>query len=265
MAKPRNRRGRGTARWHRWLGITAALPALAIAATGVLINHGNALELDARPVYARWLLGWYGIEVPGGGIAYRAGPTVVSQLGEALYLDGRRLRLPSAVEPAGRLRGALAIDPALLVALSGQALLLDADGRLIEAIEVPELAPGLGNSGIDAVARSSDGFAALRIGQTVVTSDSGLLRWSRSARDPESFDWIRPVQPGPALRKRMQAAWHGGSITWERVLLDLHSGRLFGRLGVWIVDLVSLLLIVLAGTGAWLWLLRRRNGDRVRR
>lgn len=259
MARPQNSGGRGTARWHRWLGIAIALPALAIAATGVLINHGDRLDLDARSVHARWLLGWYGIELPRNPTVYCAGPVMVSQLGEALYLDGRPLQLPPTVEPAGRLRGAVALDPALLVALTGQLLLLDGDGRLIEAIGVAELAPGLDEAAIDALAPSSDGGAAVLLGQRVVTSDAGLLRWSPSVRAPEAFDWSRPIEPGPGLRKQMRVAWHGGSITWERVLLDLHSGRLFGPAGIWVVDLVSLLLIVLAGTGVWLWVQRRRS------
>jgi uncharacterized iron-regulated membrane protein len=44
----------------------------------------------------------------------------------------------------------------------------------------------------------------------------------------------------------------------ERVILDLHSGRFFGKLGPWLFDIAALLLILLSLSGAWIWLKRRR-------
>ena len=42
-------------------------------------------------------------------------------------------------------------------------------------------------------------------------------------------------------------------LTAERWLQDLHSGRFFGTPGVVIVDVASLLMLILAGTGLMLW------------
>jgi hypothetical protein len=49
-------------------------------------------------------------------------------------------------------------------------------------------------------------------------------------------------------------------LSWERVLLDLHSGRLFGQAGVWVVDAVGVLLITLASSGTLMWWFHRRRG-----
>jgi hypothetical protein len=49
-------------------------------------------------------------------------------------------------------------------------------------------------------------------------------------------------------------------LSWERLLLDLHSGRLFGQAGVWIVDAVGVLLITLASSGTLMWWFHRRRG-----
>ena len=42
-------------------------------------------------------------------------------------------------------------------------------------------------------------------------------------------------------------------ITWERFMQDLHSGRFFGQAGIYFMDIISLLLLVLAVTGIMLW------------
>jgi len=48
------------------------------------------------------------------------------------------------------------------------------------------------------------------------------------------------------------------TISWQRVVLDMHSGRWFGPLGPWIVDLAALVLLFLACSGFWIWYSRRR-------
>jgi hypothetical protein len=51
-----------------------------------------------------------------------------------------------------------------------------------------------------------------------------------------------------------------GDIHWERVLFDVHSGRLFGRYGPWLMDIMAVLFVVLAVSG--LVMARRRHHRR---
>jgi uncharacterized iron-regulated membrane protein len=37
------------------------------------------------------------------------------------------------------------------------------------------------------------------------------------------------------------------------VLLDLHSGRIVGGWGIYLVDIIALLFIIIAITGIWMW------------
>jgi hypothetical protein len=48
-------------------------------------------------------------------------------------------------------------------------------------------------------------------------------------------------------------------LSWERLLLDLHTGRVVGRVGVLWVDAVGVLLAGLAVSGITMWWLHRRR------
>mgnify|MGYP001548171227 CR=1 FL=1 len=56
------------------------------------------------------------------------------------------------------------------------------------------------------------------------------------------------------LRASVQHRLIGEPLTLERVLLDVHSGRILGAAGVWLADLVGLLLLVIAVSGCYVWL-----------
>lgn len=64
-------------------------------------------------------------------------------------------------------------------------------------------------------------------------------------------DW---KQPPAALAEALQRDAEGRALSWERVLLDLHSGRLFGRYGTLLMDCAAVLFVVLALSGITLWL-----------
>lgn len=48
------------------------------------------------------------------------------------------------------------------------------------------------------------------------------------------------------------------TITYERIVVDLHSGRLFGAVGVTLVDLVTLGFIILSITGTISWIRHKK-------
>ena len=42
-------------------------------------------------------------------------------------------------------------------------------------------------------------------------------------------------------------------LHWQRLLLDLHAGRFFGQVRVWLMDIVALAILFLACSGCYLW------------
>ena len=73
----------------------------------------------------------------------------------------------------------------------------------------------------------------------------------------EQITWTTPATDREVpmhLRKAVLTHANNHLISWERLLLDFHSGRLFGSVGIMIADIAALLLLLLSATGIFLWL-----------
>jgi len=232
-------------RWHARIGFTAALFFLLLAVTGVIANHGAALGLDSARVRSARLDRWYGIEVEPPRAAFRTPSHELVAANGRWLLDAR---------PAGDERpepvGLVEIGDMLVVACPGSLYLLRADGRVVDRLEGKAL-PG---APIESIGADGAGlFVRTRAG---VYASADVLSWQRagSAR----VAWSTPVGLSDAERDAYASALAPG-ITVQRLLLDLHSGRIAGRYGPLAVDLVALVLVVLAASGAWLFVSHRRR------
>ena len=77
--------------WHRYMGLSAALVALLVAVTGVLLNHTEDFDFDSRHVQSNWVLDWYGIEPPADLLSFPLADRHVTLMGEHLYLDRKEI------------------------------------------------------------------------------------------------------------------------------------------------------------------------------
>jgi len=50
-----------------------------------------------------------------------------------------------------------------------------------------------------------------------------------------------------------QTPYRGKGLPGERVILDIHSGRILGYVGVLLVDFMAILFLLLAMSGIWMW------------
>ena len=256
MTHPSRHRRRSKLRswyvWHRWLGVSAAVLVVILAVTGIALNHTEALQLDQRAVRSEALLGWYGIDTTASLVSYDLDTRHLTQADAHWYLD--TTPLPGEHPP---LRGAVAL-PGMFAAASVDAVwLLTERGELVERMGAGAGVPaGIRRLGIDA-----DGRLVVEAAEGTYRSDEQLMQWQPAAT-AANVDWARPAELPPSLRDVIVEQHRGAGLSLERVLLDLHSGRLFGRLGVYVMDAAALVLLLLAGSGTWLWLrglLRRRR------
>jgi len=88
---------------------------------------------------------------------------------------------------------------------------------------------------------------------------SDALSWQRAARD--AFVWSSPADLSPDERERFAGMLQPG-ISVQRLLLDLHSGRIAGRSGPLVMDLIAVFLGVLSLSGAWLFFKRKHRRER---
>jgi hypothetical protein len=231
---------------HRWLGVGAAAFLTLLAATGVLLNHSNSLGLDTRFLANGWLLDHYGVGLPEMQASFDVAGRRVTQLGEQLYLDASPIRLALP-----ELLGAVELDGYVAVASVGELVVLTPAGEVLERWP---LETEVGN-GLDAIASTDSGI--------VLKTEQGLYLFDFEAAAVEkfdgggtAFDWADASVPGPELAAAIEADYRSRVLSLERLLLDVHSGRLAGLSGVIIADLAAAAVLFLAVSGFIMWMRR---------
>ena len=239
------RRRRHVARqWHRWLGLIASLPLLWLAISGVLLNHAESLGLNDRMVSTGWILRHYNQLPEGEPLALNVGDRKVVEWDGYLFLDSKPLTLQ------GRLVGAEALKGQLVIALDEVIGIYDGSNELV--LELDELSlPEVPVEAID--------FIENRL---LVKVGSGWYQLSEDFfTSEESTEEGIPDRPeklaGEDLETLSEAIRTRRSMPLSRVILDAHSGSLFGWPGWLITDLSAVSLIVLTLLGLRLFPKRR--------
>ncbi|MGH8528301.1 MAG: PepSY domain-containing protein [Nevskiales bacterium] len=234
--------------WHRWLGIVSAVFVLLLASTGLALNHTDGWKLNQRAA-PRWLHSYYGMAVP----PPEQGLTLDGHWFTAyegwLYYDA------SAVTQAGAALGVSRVFDAYVVATDrGMVGVGGDDHPSAEPGQLIDVLPYEGVSGRPlAFAESPDKYyleTTAGLFSTPLRGDAP--QWSReTGQMPDRAQ----QQALPAdLAQTLQHDAQGRALNWERVLLDLHSGRMFGAYGELLMDAAALLFVVLALSGITLWL-----------
>lgn len=222
---------------HRLLGLAGVVFLLALLVTGIILQHAKDLGLDQSFATSTTFIRWWGIEPPTDAIAFRAGETQVVSLGDSLFANGQ-----SVAQGIGSLKGAVEAGNLILAAGRIHLVVTTADGELVEKSPAPAPVHRVGQAG----------------SQTVIDTDAGMfvadqtfMAWSPRT-DADDVVWAEPVSLDPLTIDALQRLYVSQTLTWERVMADLHSGRAFGRYGPLFVDLVAIVMIVLGITGLFL-------------
>ncbi|MBT3012286.1 MAG: PepSY domain-containing protein [Candidatus Thiodiazotropha sp. (ex Lucina aurantia)] len=230
-------------RWHRRIGVILSLFVILIAVTGIIINHANRFSLDTMPITSPWILSWYGIEFEGEIRGYPTGAHWISAFQEKLYWDSESVSY--CTEP---LKG-VETTADIWFALCGTSLLLiSGEGELIETLS-------------DVVPNDSTALSGVQDDWLIIATGSGQMALHSDSLELKSdLNSQTTARTPTALPADLQAElnFKSHSITVERLLLDLHSGRVLQLPGALFNDLVALVMILLALSGSWLWLQRKR-------
>ncbi len=235
-----NRRRRALMRWHRLAGLVVAPFVLLLVVTGVLLDQANRLGLDRSSPDMAWLIAWYGLGLKSDPVAYRVADDWLIWLDGAVYFNAS-----PANERMDRPLGVAATNGLVVVGARDELLVFTRDGALVEKLTGATL-PGAGP--IQGLAAGPNAGLVLRRGGRTVAADADVIEWRATAATPA---WSMPEEPPEALLASVETAHRGAGPTWERVLLDLHGGRLLGRAGPFIMDVAAILLGLLALSGLY--------------
>lgn len=231
--------------WHRYAGLVAALFVLIIAATGVMLNHTDGFKLDKTFIKTNWLLNYYGIVAPEKIPSFPVADNWISQWDKQIYLNKKMIHKSRAP-----VIGAVNFSNMILVSQQSALLAFTEDGELIERVTGTEGLP----SGIEAIGITDEKQLAVRSSNGIFTTNEDFLFWQ--ATPSAIVVWSDETALSAPLYQSLLELYRGQGLKLERVLLDLHSGRLFGNFGVYFVDFIALLILFLALSGVWLWTMR---------
>lgn len=232
-------------RWHRTTGVTVAVVLIYLLATGVPLQFTDQLNLAAAHVTQEALLDWYGLEAPRG----------VAVSGGLSYLDGMLFGDRGFIAPIQRLVGAVQTEAVSLAADAQAVWLVALNGERLNEATV------IGN--IERIGMTSNG-AVLEAAGAYLEPDADYVNWSSLPEAPVEVRWS-VVEPASERHEAdIRRLFLRRMLTWERLLQDLHSGRFFGVVGIVVIDLATVLLLILAGTGLVIWW-RSRNPAQIRK
>lgn len=237
-------------RLHRSFGVFAMLFVVLMVISGLALNHSNGLGLDHRKVSQSFLLDWYGLGKPSSIRSYAVGNDWLSFAGSQLYLNDK----PVATIQGGV--GAVSTGDLYIAAGVDELLLLDQEGSLVERIPWASIS----TTPIEAIGLQANMPVSVKTAGQVWLADADLLNWQPAERPFTSSHWSSSAPAPEELQRSIMSLYRGEGLSLERVLLDLHSGRIFGSIGVLIYDMLALALGLLSISGLVLWFRSRRNG-----
>ncbi len=253
--KPLSKQLRSLYRWHRWLGIISALFVIWLAFSGILLQHSHQLKLDQLGAEWHWLQSHYGIQPQPPQTGLRLEQHWLSHVDGHLYLNEQLIG--QGTPPVGFTRLGL-----LWAAASRESLWL-----LNDKAEVLDQLQGLDLPGRITAVASESGNLLLATERGLFSADPLAANWPdwQPATRSIEVQYHSSELPPELTRKLVEQARYQ-ALNWERLILDAHSGRLFGHMGVWLMDAMAVIFVLLGITGLWLWLrFQRSRRRRLRR
>ena len=233
---PPKRRRQLARKWHRWLGLAAALPVLWLAISGVLLNHAQSLGLNDRMVASGWVLRHYNQLPEGKPCGIPVGDRFVSEWGGELFLDQKSLPLQ------GELIGAVSFKGQLVIATLEKVGVFDGTDEML--LELDDLS--LPATPIQAI-QVTDGRIHLAAANQFYLMSEDFFSGEKTEK---SFLVTHPKELESEEEKALRGAIRTRrAMPLSRVILDAHSGSLFGWPGWVVTDLAAVGLVILTLLG----------------
>jgi hypothetical protein len=230
-------------RWHRRFGVVLSICLFWLAATGIALNHSVDMNMDHTSVGWNWLRSWYS----GGQTEVKSFETDTHWISQTesgyLYING--VENTSCDSP---LVGGINYQDLLIAACANSLVLLNQNGELLEHVDslygLPTPLTGIAIvEGVLLIEQNENIWQVDIDSMTFVEKNNlaSVIEWSQSNRLPVEYS------------EPMHDEIMGPGVSWERLVLDLHSGQFFGFKGRLLTDFFAFGLILLAFSGVWVW------------
>jgi len=221
-----------------------------LSITGILLNHTESLELDEVSVENNIVLDWYGVNPAGSPTSFSSGKTWISQWNQQIFFNGESLFTHNK-----SLLGIAQLNDMLAIALGNDVLLIDSEGEIIELMKNICLAP------IQKIGLLENKVSILDQQNSFYLSDTQLSRWNKQTGNHSSLSnslWSVSTELNAQQILKLKKSYRGQGLSLERIILDLHSGRIFNdNWGIYILDLSAILMMLLGISGVWVWWSRK--------
>jgi len=238
-------------KWHKKFGVFSALIVIFLASSGIALNHSEQFNLNTSYIQTEWLLDLYQIKPANDPISFKSSDAWAVQIGKRLYFNEQEI-----AKDITELKGLIRIDDFYVVAYDGQLSLLTPDVELIEHLSGAAGVP----AGMQAIGFDEQANVIIRAAHGYYKVNLDELEWEEfGLHDTKPLDatWSESMPLPDSLKSKLLKKYRGTGLTTERVLLDFHSGRIVGAWGVYFVDLIAVLFLILAFTGVWMWWARK--------
>jgi len=260
MAAPKRNTSMLLRQWHQRLGIFAFIFMGWLGFSGILLNQSVSMGLDAIRVGSTTLMSLYGLhtEIPENG--YLSDGHWLVTTTENTVLDDIALdrHIPS---PLGFVDIVNNGEELLFVATNDKITLLAPDGAVIEELSGYMLPVGH-IRGIGSIRQQDTSFLALQGEGTYISADG--LSW-QAIEDDSGVNWSSLTPLTDAAKLDVEPYAHP-TVALEQVLIDMHSGRLFGSFGSTLINFVGAAAVLLSITGIWMtWRTNRMRNARQKK
>lgn len=177
---------------------------------------------------------------------------------EELNLSQKHINLPNKLKTQQTesqcqpLRGVIAIKDLIIIACSQQIALITQKGKIIEQLTTTQLPPG----NIQTIAKDQNELI-IKTEQGTYRYDENIITWKPT--EPKNYNWTPTKQLPAKLKKQLTKNNPTPGKPLTDFLLNLHTLKIIGPAGKWLLDIIALALLILTLTGLLKWIMLNKE------
>jgi hypothetical protein len=230
--------------WHRQLGIATAFALIYLLITGVSINHTSTFKLDQIHITNDFLLSHYQIKPPVDVRYNKQSGLLVTD-----YLVWKNNHL--LIELPSTIKAIMPFEQQIIISTDHQLYLFTQTGEQVDMLDASAGVP----EQIDTLCIKQNKLVLITHNGNYET-DQNLFEWHKIA-DVNLSGKCAVFSSSTELSNEQLAQsitnYRSHFLTLDRVIYDLHSGRFFGEIGVYVIDFFAFLIALLSFSGIYIW------------